>query len=73
MSELYYLVGSVAIRTHVPLARHGFCVFYRNEIIDALAQFVGVVKNHRRSRADITPKVKYGSQIGPLLNPRRVG
>jgi hypothetical protein len=60
MSELYYLAGTVAIRTHVPLARHGFCVFYRNEIIDALAQFVGVVKIHRRSRADITAKVKYG-------------
>jgi hypothetical protein len=69
MSELYYLAGTVAIRTHVPLARHGFCVFYRNEIIDALAQFVGVVKNHRRSRADITAKVKYGTQMRPLLIP----
>jgi len=69
MSELYYLAGTVAIRTHVPLARHGFCVFYRNEIIAALAQFVGVVKNHRRSRADITAKVKFGVQKGPLLIP----
>jgi hypothetical protein len=69
MSELYYLAGTVAIRTHVPLARHGFCVFYRIEIIDALAQFVGVVKNHRRSRADITAKVKYGTQMRPLLIP----
>ena len=69
MSELYYLAGTVAIRTHVPLARHGFCVFYRNEIIDALAQFVGVVKKHRRSRADITAKVKFGMYPGPLLIP----
>jgi len=58
MSELYYLAGTVAIRTHVPLARHGFCVFYRGEIIAALAQFVGVVKKHRWSRADIIAKVK---------------
>jgi hypothetical protein len=69
MSELYYLAGTVAIRTHVPLARHDSCVFYRNEINDALAQFVGVVKKHRWSRADITAKVKYGIQISPLLIP----
>lgn len=61
MSELYYLAGTVAIRTHVPLARHGSYVFYRNGFIDALAQIVGVVKKHRKSRADITAKVKYGS------------
>jgi hypothetical protein len=69
MFELYNLADTVAIRTHVPLARHGYCVFYRNEIIDALAQFVGVVKNHRWSRADITAKVKHGIQKSPLLIP----
>ncbi len=71
MSELYYLAGTVAIRTHVPLARHGYCVFYRNEVIATLAQFVGVAKIHRRSRADITAKVKFGTEIGMLFIPWR--
>ena len=71
MSGLYYLAGTVAIRTHVPLARHGFYVFYRNEVFAALAQFVGVVKNHRWSRADITAKVKFETDMGRLLIPRR--
>ena len=71
MSELYYLAGTVAIRTHVSLARHDFCVFYRNEVIATLAQFVGVVKNHRRSRTDITAKVKFGAEISMLLIPWR--
>ena len=69
MSELYNLAGTVAIRTHVPLARHGFCVFYRNEVLAALAQFVGVIKNHRWSRADITAKVKFETENGPLTHP----
>jgi hypothetical protein len=42
-----YLAGTVAIRTHAPLARHDFYVFYRIEFIDAPAQYVGVVRNHR--------------------------
>ena len=71
MSELYNLAGTVAIRTHVPLARHGFYVFYRNEVLATLAQFVGVVKNHRWSRADITAKVKFGAQMGLLFVPWR--
>lgn len=71
MSELYYLAGTVAIRTHVPLARHDFYMCYRNEVIATLAQFVGVVKIHRRSRADITAKVKFGTEIGMLFIPWR--
>jgi hypothetical protein len=69
MSELYYLAGTVAIRTHVPLARHGSYVFYRNEVLATLAQFVGVAKNHRWSRADITAKVKFESNMDRLLIP----
>ena len=69
MFELYNLADTVAIRTHASLARHGFYVFYRIESLDVLAQFVGVVKNHRWSRADITAKVKYGTRIGPLFIP----
>jgi len=71
MSELYYLAGTVAIRTHVPLARHSSYVFYRNEVLAALAQFVGVVKKHRRSKADITAKVKFGAEMGLLFIPWR--
>jgi hypothetical protein len=71
MSELYYLAGTVAIRTHVPLARHGCYAFYRDEVLAVLAQFVGVAKNHHWSRADNTAKVKFGTKIGLLLIPRR--
>lgn len=71
MSELYNLAGTVAIRTHVPLARHSFYVFYRNEDLAALAQFAGVVKKHRWSRADITAKVKFETEMGRLLIPWR--
>lgn len=71
MSDLYYLAGTVATRTHVPLARHGFYVFYRNEVLATLAQFVGVVKNHRWSRADIIVKVKFETDLYRSLIPWR--
>ena len=65
------LAGTVAIRTHAPLARHNFYVFYRIELVDTLAQYMGVVRIHRCSRADITQKVKpntcYSSQSAGIV------
>jgi len=60
MSGLYYLAGTVATRTHAPLARHVFYVFYHLERIETLAHCMGVVKNHRRSRPDPGQNVKSG-------------
>jgi len=58
------------MRTHAPLARLSSYVFYRIEIIDALAQYVGVVRIHRGSRAGITEKVKPAVIHGRPIRPR---
>ena len=63
MSELYLLAGTVAIRTHATLARRGFYVCYHTEFPGVLAQCMGVVRNHGRSRADIAQKVKLGTSL----------
>ena len=52
------LAGTVAIRTHVPLARHVFYVFFHIGQADKLALHVDVRKIHRRSKTDLTPQVK---------------
>jgi hypothetical protein len=43
------LVGTIAIRTHAPLARHIFYVFFHIDWLDALAHCMGDVKRHCRS------------------------
>jgi len=48
------LAGTVAIRTHVPLARHVFYVFFHIGQADKLALHVDVRKIHRRSKTDLT-------------------
>ena len=41
------LVGTIAIRTHAPLARHMFYVFFHVDRFDVLAHYVGDRKSHR--------------------------
>ena len=52
------LAGTIAIRTHAPLARHMFYVFYRVDRLDVLAHYVGDIKSYGRSRANRARKVK---------------
>jgi hypothetical protein len=40
------LVGTTAIRTHAPLARHMFYVFFHIDRLDELAHYVGDRKSH---------------------------
>ena len=53
------LAGTIAARTHAPLARHLFCMFFRIDRLDALAHYVGDIKLHCRSRANLPAKVKF--------------
>jgi hypothetical protein len=52
------LAGTVATRTHAPLARHVFYVFFHIEVVDKLAHHVGVGKVHGRSKSDLAAEVK---------------
>jgi hypothetical protein len=47
-----------AIRTHAPLARHVFYVFFHIDSVDKLALHVGVGKIHGRSKSDLASQVK---------------
>jgi len=40
------LAGTIAIRTHAPLARHIFYVFFHIDRLDVLAHYVGDIKSH---------------------------
>lgn len=53
-----FSAGTVATSTHAPLARHVFYVFYRIDPVNTLAQYMGVVKDHRSSKTNLTLKVK---------------
>jgi hypothetical protein len=53
----------VAIRTHAPLARHVFYVFFHIDRVDKLAHHVGVGKMHQRSKADRAVRVKSAMPI----------
>jgi hypothetical protein len=53
------LAGTIAARTHAPLARHLFYVFLRIDCVDALALYVGDIKSHGESRADERTNVKF--------------
>ena len=62
------LVGTIAIRTHAPLARHMFYVFFHVDWLDVLAHYVGDIKAHYSSRANQPEKVKfYSSQGGGIV------
>jgi hypothetical protein len=54
-----FLAGTVATRTHAPLARHVCYVFYQIDSIDPVAQYMGVVKGHHKSKTNLTRKVKF--------------
>jgi hypothetical protein len=58
MSGLLLVAGTVATRTHAPLARHMFYVFFDIDYVDTLAHYVGVGNSHRQSRANMMAKVK---------------
>lgn len=60
-SWLYWLAGTVAIRTLAPLARHLFYVFIRIDEVDVLALNGGDGKNHQRSKTNPVGYVKYQS------------
>jgi hypothetical protein len=53
------LVGTIAIRTHAPLARHMFYVFFHVDWLDVLAHYVGDIKAHFGSRSNRPEKVKF--------------
>ena len=52
------LAGTTAIRTHAPLARHVFYVFFYVDRLDVQAHCGGDIKDHAQSRANRLPNVK---------------
>jgi hypothetical protein len=54
-----FLAGTVATRTHAPLARHVCYVFYQIDGVDPVAQYMGVVKGHPNSKTNLNKKVKF--------------
>jgi hypothetical protein len=52
--QTLYLADTLAIRTHAPLARHVFYVFFHIDRVDALAHYGGSGKIHCRSKANLT-------------------
>ena len=68
MSGLLFVAGTVANRTHAPLARHMFYVFFHFDWLDVLAHYVGDIKACYSSRANQPEKVKcYSSHGGGIV------
>jgi hypothetical protein len=55
----YYSVSRyLVVRTHEPLARHVFCLFFHIECVDKLALHAGARKSLERSKSDLAGEVK---------------